>query len=455
MLLKMFSIANLKADKNNRNVIVNIGLSLIVKGGSLVVTVLTMPSYMRYFDNKSILGVWFTVLSILSWVLSFDFGIGNGLRNQLVPALVRKDIAEQKKLISSGYISLSALSLLILLIFIIFAPLANWNAVFNIEKRLISPDLLEQMVIICVLGIILQFTLKLVSSILFALQYAFLPNLLGLLSTTSLLLFVNISICCGHKNDIILLAWANVFSVNIPLLVATIAVFLTKLRHVIPSIKYFDVKYSADIVKFGFAFLWLQLMALVINSTNDFLITLLIAPSQDVTYQAYSKIFTLVSGVVTLALVPLWSAVTKAKVEKRYGWIKNVYVLILLLNFIVFVIYLLLVPFLQSVFNIWLGSNTIAVNYVYAFIFVIFGTVNIWSGSLATLVNGLGELKTQIIFLSFGAAINIPCAYLLAHTYGGFISIVIANIISILPFCIVQTFVLFSSLNRKIRIMEM
>lgn len=451
MTINIVSLTS-RISKDNKNVLANIGLSFIVKGGSLIVTLFTIPSYMRYFDNRSVLGVWFTILSVLSWILAFDFGIGNGLRNQLVPALVEHDTDKQRKLISSAYISLFAISFILLLIVLIASQSMNWNIVFNINEKTIPSGLLRDTVIVCLISIVLQFFLRLITSILYALQYSFLPNLLSFLSTTFLLIFINIFILCGHKNDFFLLAWVNLLSVNVPLIIATFALFLTKMKKSFPSVKHFDLKLSAGIFKYGIVFLWLQLMALIINSTNDFLITFLIGPSQDVPYQAYTKIFTLISGIVTLALIPIWSAVTKAKAENRYRWIRKVYLLLLLLVMLVFILYLLCMPMLQTVFNLWLGKNTIKADYFCAFVFVIFATVNIWSGVLATFVNGLSDLKIQMVFLTFGAIVNIPLACLFVHLNNSFISIVAANIGSLLPFCVIQTIVLlykFGMLKQK------
>ena len=84
------------------------------------------------------------------------------------------------------------------------------------------------------------------------------------------------------------------------------------------------------------------------------------------------------------------------------------------------------------------GESSIKVSYTIAIIFAISGSVMIFRTILSCFSNGLCELKIQIIFITIGAVINIPLAYIFAHEYHHYIAIVIANILSMIPYCIVQ-----------------
>ena len=135
-LIKQFKNTN----ENNKTIVYNTIGAFIVKGGALAISLFTMPAYIRYFDNQQILGLWFTMLSVLSWVLTFDLGIGNGLRNHLVPALVKRDQIKIKKYVASAYLVIGTVVILSIVFSIIFFRFINWNTIFNISSNIVSKN---------------------------------------------------------------------------------------------------------------------------------------------------------------------------------------------------------------------------------------------------------------------------------------------------------------------------
>ncbi|WP_243681079.1 oligosaccharide flippase family protein [Lacticaseibacillus manihotivorans] len=149
----------------------------------------------------------------------------------------------------------------------------------------------------------------------------------------------------------------NVLAANIPYLVATILVFRRSLKGYFPRVSLVTSTRVKEVLNIGITLLILQLVFMIISSTNELLISHLTNPADVVQYQAYNKIFNTVSSLFTLALTPIWSAVTKAAGEKRYSWIKKLNRILLFASAVVFLAEIVLVPFLQGIIDLWLGKK--------------------------------------------------------------------------------------------------
>lgn len=437
------------SDGKSRSLLINIILSFGVKGFSLFVALFTTPVYIRFFNNSEILGLWFTLLSVLSWILNCDMGIGNGLRNKLVEALEEQDISKQRTLVSSSYAFLGAVSLLIMSIIIILSGPIDWNIVFNIAESVIGRQTLSISIVIVLIAVCLQLILRLVVSILYALQLAFVPGLLNLTTNIAMLLYCFSATAIGKNGSILSMAVAYCFAVNIPLMATTVLVFWKIAPQLRPTISSIEWSVAKSVLRLGAAFLWLQLMAMLLNNTSSYLITVLIGNDAVVEYQVYYRIFTLASSLIMLCSTPIWSATTKAQVEKDYYWVAKVFNRFLLLGMLVVVFEFALCAPLQLIFDIWLGDSTIRAELLTASIFAIYGSVVAWSNIVTCFANGLNELRLQTVFLTLGAVINIPIAYVLAQFTNSYLSVVVANIIAYVPYLIGQTGWLVHYLRKK------
>ncbi len=422
----------------NRLIIKNVAASFLIKGGALLLALLTMPAYMRYFENQQILGMWFTILSVLTWVLNFDMGLGNGLRNHLVGAIAENDSMKIKKYISSAYAMIFGIVAVLLIISHVCFPFVNWNTVFNVSHAAISSEVLLETVQIVFTGILLQFLLRLITSVLYALQKSAIPSLLSLITTAIILVFVLTVNSGSVEENLKMLAYANVIAVNLPLLIASIVVFSTNLKSCGPHIKFFNKKYSIDVIKLGGVFFWLQIMYMLIANTNDFLISWLSGPENVVYYQIYRKPFMLVSTIFALTLTPIWSAVTQAIAENDYKWIRVLYIRLKRLAAITIAGEFLMITILQMFINIWLGDRAIDVDIRYALVFATAGSMFIWNGVISSIVNGTGKLKIQFIFLTVGVIIKFPIAFMLTGLTGAWIGVVASDIFAMLLYCLIQ-----------------
>lgn len=427
--------------ENNKIVLKNVLGAFIVKGLALFISLFTMPAYLHFFNNETVLGMWFTILSVLSWILNFDLGIGNGLRNHLTRTITQKNTSETKKYLSSAYLSIGVFCIFMMLCFIVSFDFVNWNAVFNIESTIVSEKALLLAVKIVFCGIVLQLFFKLITSVLYALQKSSLNNFLSL--CTSIIILISVMLLPSGNNDqnIICMAIIHVSAVIVPLLIATIVVFSGKnLRGCAPSIKYFSIRHAKEVLSLGGVFLLVQIAYMIIMSTNEYLITLFSSNQNVVLYQVYYRLFALGSTIFSLAMTPIWSAVTKAVAEKNYRWIDVLYKRLMGLAGIASIFEFCIIFFIKIMVKLWLGDNSMQVSFYEAIPFAFLGSLMIFNSVLSSITNGTGKLKVQAKCFGIGALLKIPLAWILVKLFHSWIGVVVANVLTMGLYCIVQPY---------------
>lgn len=418
-----------------------------VKGLSLVVSLFTLPAYMRFFQDQNVLGVWYTVLSVLSWVLNFDLGVGNGLRNKLALALAVNNQERARQVISSAYFMIGGLVLVLTAAGLTLIPLADWNSFFNVETALIPAETLVQVVRYAFVGITLRFFLRLVSSILYALQKSAVNNAISLITSVLQLAFVLLAPVAAPAQSLKLFSLGYVFCANLPLVVATVLVFWGPLKDCRPSRRWVTASCAKGVLSLGGMFFFCQVFYMIIANTNEFFITQYTDPANVVEYQIYNKLFTLAGTLFMLGLTPVWSAVSRAVAEGDFLWLRRINRQLFWMTVAAAAAEFAILPFLQILVNLWLGAEAITIRYSYAFIFALFGTGMVAQTTVSTIANGMGRIKLQMLCYGVGVAVKVAVIDLGCRWTGEWIVVVLANALVMLPYCVLQQV----ELNRYIR----
>ena len=441
-------VLNLKS-KTNKSLLINIFSRYLVKGLGVLCSLISLPLFLKYFNDQMILGVWFTMLSVLNWILVFDMGIGNGLRNHLTKALAKKDFQSAKQLVSSSYVMLGFWTAFISVICCVVASFIDWNVFLNIPANELSSTILLHSIIVCLLGILLSFFLRIITSVIYSLQRSAVTNLISFFSQLLILIYLIIAPkTISSEQALLNMAYAYIICCNLPLIVATVVIFADhKMKEIRPNYKYYDRQSANKVLSLGVVFLILQILYMIISVTDSWFITKFYEPSCTVDYQIYYKPFSFVSMLFMLALTPLWSAITKAYAEQRFSWIRKLQ-RILYLSFVGLIIlqaiFLLLMPYF---FTIWLGNENIGFNYYIGLFFTIYSTIFIWVSIQSTLVAGLGKLKVQLVCYIVAVVLKILMIIFFYKIFTNWVFVVIATSIALLPYCVIQPI----SLNRALK----
>lgn len=434
-------IRELLNDRSEKNLLVNVAFAFLIKGLSLILSVFATPLYIKYFNNNTALGVWYTVLSVLSWISICDLGLSDGLRNRLTEALAEKDYNKAKSCVSSTYAILAIIMLPIIIIGNVWIWNSDLNGLLNVSEIIISSSALRTGITILFSGIMLNFILKTITSVFYAIQKAAINNFLSL--TSSFIPFIYILIFKGTNNDENLIALAVVHSVAtlLPLIIASIIVYSRpKFKGFSPSVNYIDMKTARRMMNFGIHFFTAQLFFLILMSTNELIITKLFSAGNVVDYNIYYRLFSFVGSIFMLALTPVWSKITLDVANKDYRRLRNTKKVLYFLALLAVMAEFLLVPILQFVVNIWLGEGSIQTDISVSLSFAFFGGIYIVNNVLTTIANGIGDLKSQIVFYGIGAMLKLPVILLLSRLSMNWNILVLYNGGVLFAFCVYQFF---------------
>lgn len=435
---------------NNKIIISNVISAFIYKGGGLLVTFFSVPAFVSYFNNNIYLGIWYTLLSVLMWFLTFDMGIGNGLRNTLVKALANNNRLQAKQIISSGFFSISIITLILSFLVVGLIGGIDLYQMFNVNATAIPYETLQRSAIYITIALMLRFFLTTISSIFYALQKSSINNLLALCVNIIQLAFV-LHFKYKDPNEALLkLSFSYILISNIPIIIAAIIIFSTDLKDCKPSIKFISKKAIKGVLTIGGVFFICQILYMLIVNTNEFLITQFYGAQYTVEYTFYYKLTSIVSMVIMLIMTPIWSVVTKAQAEKNFIWLVSLYKKIKIVGLLVFCLEFALIPCLQFIMNLWLGENSIKVNYVTAIAFAVFGGWFAYSSMLSTIVCGLARMKLQISFYGIGVVLKFIGIIYISQLWDNWVLVIWLNAIILCIYSIAQHISLNKFFSNKI-----
>lgn len=387
--------------------------SFLVKGLSMLISLFTTSAYISYFNDPKgdgMLSIWFTILSILTWILVFDIGIGHGLKNKLIQCYEDNDKIKAKKYISSSYLATSLLALCIFLFLTTLIWTTDVFSVFNVSEGLVDNTVFRLSLTIIVLAISLNFVLKIVSNIFESLQKQGIANIFAVANTLTLLLFVLFFKFDSNNSRMLGISIAYLIGSTIPLFIGSLYLFSTKLKEMRPSFRDFSWNDSKAVMSLGGLFFVIQICMLLVNSTNTFVIQQLYGASgggQTAQYTYYHKIFNIVIVFSQLLSGPLWAIIAKAKSTKDYNYVKKANKFVVRLSIFFAIIDMAIFGLLPIIFAIWIPNADFAFSWIADLFFAINGIVVCATVLFTAISNGLSKLKYQIIGFLVGLSVKM------------------------------------------------
>ena len=404
---KNIFLASFLDNKRTINLLNQIKLSFVLKISSVFFSLIIVRLLLQYLGVKEY-GVWAVILTFLNWIVFFDLGIANGVKNKVSQSLASNNNKLAREYIATGYISVAVIVFFFYIIFYFFAQIINWQSVFRVVS--VEEIVLKRVLLIIVFFALFNFVLSLINQIATAVQKASYVALNQFLSQFFALLCVVLLVNYYSKNLVLLS-----FSYGISLILSNIIVsffFFKKHSELRPTFNCFKKDKVKEIVSLGLRFFFLQLIMLAILSVDRILVAQFcgasIVASYDILYK-YFSVLLIIHGIVNM---PLWSVYTESYLKGDYNWIKNTLHKMRLLMIFYIVVVVVMISISSKIFHLWLGTSDIDLNISNIILMGLLMLSLIWYQTYACFSNGIEKTKGQLIAGSAGAILHVPLAWL-------------------------------------------
>jgi O-antigen/teichoic acid export membrane protein len=407
--------------KANKNIFLLFGM----KGIAIIINLLLIPLTLNVLGDYKF-GVWVILFNLLTWIQILDIGLGNGLRNKFSEALSRKEITKAREYVSTTYVLMGVICIILIICFLGPWFYLNWADVIGADQGM-KEELFYVIGITFILASI-QFWIKIISNIYLA---AHKPAYTALMSASSNLIILCV-LFLGSSYFLGSIIRVGILFSSIPLFIFilfSIRAFCGEFKDVKPSIKFFNRKKIPELFTVGIQFFIIQIAVIVIFQTDSLLLSHLIDPSAVTDYNIVFRYFGVITMLFGIIMTPYWSAYTDAYAKNDLSWIKNVLkkqfrFLILTLLAIIPMYY-----FAPTILRIWI-SEDFKVDANLNFYMALFAVLAIWNNLFSTLLSGLSFVRLGTFVTIFTALINIPLSiFFLKNLDMGVSGVVLATII--------------------------
>jgi O-antigen/teichoic acid export membrane protein len=441
-IIRNFLSGNKRSVKVKKNII----LSLVIKGLSVLISLIYVPLLLDIFDAERY-GVWLTISSMVVWFNFLDLGLGSGFRNKFAEAIAVKNTALAREYVSTIYISLAIISTGIIVFASPVISLINWNKALN--TTIVPNKELVILAFIVFASFSLRFVFQLIGQILSANQRPALNNsfnLMGNILSLGLIFFVGKLL---KISDLPVLAFILSMSPILVLVIASVFFFHKDYRQYTPSIRFFRIHHLRSLLGLGINFFFIQISMVVIMYSTNFLIAQFCSPKDVTVYNVAQKLFSVGTMMFTILLTPMWSAITEAFVNNEYAWIKNAMRKLRFAALISSGLTLLLLLMSKFIFHIWIG-NRLQIPFVICLVEALRTITFMFFGPYASFLNGVSKVRLNVYLTIFSTCFYIPLAYFMSKNLEmGIIGILLAGLIIELPLRITQPIQYYKILNHK------
>ena len=408
-----------KSNKRSTLLIKNVIASFVIKGWSALVVLLMVPLTLKIlgvYNN----GVWLTISSILIWIDLMDIGLGNGLRNAVSHFVATGDNESVRKAVSSTFFMLVVIVIPILMVLSAVIWCFDMYDALGVDPLKINN--LNTTLTVALILASTTFILKATGSFYMGLQLPAINNLIVCIGhTLALMLTYILYLMGGHS--LLMVVFINTVSLVLTWAAVLPYTFLKAYPQYRPSFRHIDLKLARNLCSTGIQFFVIQICGVLLFMTTNILISKWFSPAEVTPYQVAYRYFNIAFVVFSTICIPFWNATADAYSRKDFQWIKQSSNKLNMLMVGIFLLLTVMVGVSEMVYQIWIGDD-VHVPFELSLCTALYIFILSLSQRYSYILNGLNQLKIQLVFIIGATIVFYPLAWYVCKTFGTVTSLV-------------------------------
>ncbi|MCX6922960.1 MAG: MATE family efflux transporter [Verrucomicrobia bacterium] len=409
------------------------------KAIGLAVGLISVPLTIRYLGAERY-GLWMVIGSMLAWLNIADLGLGNSLINALAQAYGKDDKPQAQRHVASVFWLLTAIAGLLALIGFAIIEFVDWASFFNVKSAVaraeVTPALRAAFLIF-----VLQFPLSIVQRVLTAHQELRIANAWA--ATGNLLSLPSLIIVVLLHGGLVALALAVSGTTTLCSCLCAVWLFTIHKPHLLPKPSMICRQSLRQLGNLSWMFFVLSLSSIFLYQCVSVIISHYQGPEEVIPYSVTWRLFATALLPQSIVFTALWPTITEALARRDRAWVKRTFSgamkSTLLLNAAVSLGLILGGRFF---IRHWAGPAAVP-SLGLIILMAVWFTSNSVGGIIATLLNGAGHVRIQVIVAPPAALLSVLASALLAPKLGAsgaLLAMVLAyNGIALVP-CLLRAF---------------
>jgi O-antigen/teichoic acid export membrane protein len=388
--------------------------SIAAKGLNVVTLLVTVPLTLHYLGVERF-GLWMTISSLIGMFCFADLGMNAALKTLVAEADGQSDQEKACRLISSAYVVLSAVALLLLLAMGLVYPFLNWMRLYNIQD---SQVIVEAGPATAVVGacFLLNIPLGLINQIQSGYQNGFANAIWQ--SFGSLVTLTGVAVAVWTKAGLVWLALAMSGGTLLASLLNSLFFFGFRNVELFPRFTKASWELGKLVVRTGLLYLALAVAVSLIFYSDNLVAAHLLGPEAVTQYSVAVRLFSLVSLVCGFFMTPFWPAYSEALARGDFAWVRKTLARTLWISIgISALLSTILVVGQESFIEWWLGGK-VQLPFELTLGMGLWTVVTSAAGAVAMFLNGAKVVIYQVVTSIFLAGGTLAGKIVLTDRYG-------------------------------------